>query len=94
MQDLVKSGLGVGFTLLFESQIFPFMLSSAFTARTIVKEKEQEHEVKQDVAIAMVISFAFTGIMAYFMHDALTAIVGTVAAFVIAFIYEWRGELL
>ena len=33
-------GIGIGFTLLFESQIFPFMLSSAFTCRTIVQEKD------------------------------------------------------
>ena len=46
-------GIGIGFTLLFESQIFPFMLSSAFTCRTIVQEKGQQKEVNEDVLIAV-----------------------------------------
>ncbi len=94
MEDKVLTGLGIGFTLLFESQIFPFMLSSAFTARTIVKEKDQVKDVQIDVGIATALSIGFSLMMSYFLHNTLIALIGTILGIGIAVIYELRGELL
>ena len=87
-------GIGIGFTLLFESQIFPFMLSSAFTCRTIVQEKGQQKEVNEDVLIAVGFSIAFSLVMSYFFKDYVIALVGTIVGIALALTYELRGELI
>lgn len=89
-----STGVGVGLSLIFSSQVFPFMLSSAFTARTIVQEKEQTDEVVTDAWIATGVSIAFAVMLSVFMHDWLIALIGTFFAFVLFFIYMKRGELL
>ena len=90
----LNTGLGVGMTALFESQVFPFMLSSAFTARTVVKEKDQVAEVKTDVWIAVGISVMFSAGMAFLLSDWITFLFGTLFAFVLLGVYEIRGELI
>ncbi len=91
---LTNTALGVGLVTLYESEIFPFMLSSAFTARTAVKNNNQSEEVKTDVWIAVGLGIAFSMLMAWLLNDIWTGIYGTVFAFVLLMIYEWRGELL
>ena len=71
-------GIGIGFVLLFESQIFPFMLSSAFTARTIVQEKDQVAEVNEDVLIAVAFSIAFSLLMLHWLSIPMFCKVGVV----------------
>lgn len=92
-ENKYNEALGIGLSLLFESQTFPFLLSSAFTARTIVQDKDQQEEVIIDAWVAVGISIAFTVIMSYFLHSTLTLIVGTIFAFVFFSIYMIRGEL-
>lgn len=92
--DNYKRGLAIGFILLFESQIFPFMLSSAFTARTIVQEKGETESVKVDVWIAVGLSIAFSLMIGYYFDDMMVMFVGSAFGFVMAFIYEYRGNLL
>ena len=87
-------GIGIGFTLLFESQIFPFMLSFAFTCRTIVQEKGQQKEVNEDVLIAVGFSIAFSVLMSYFFKDYVIALIGTIVGIALALTYELRGELI
>ena len=89
-----ERGIGIGFVLLFESQIFPFMLSSAFTARTIVQEKDQVDEVNEDVLIAVAFSIAFSLLMSYFFHDNVIALIGIIVGIALALTYELRGELI
>ena len=89
-----STGVGVGLSLIFSSQVFPFMLSSAFTARTAVKKNGQVEEVQTDALIATVVSVAFAVMLSYFMHDWLIAIIGSAFAFVLFIIYMERGELL
>lgn len=88
------TGVGVGLSLIFSSQVFPFMLSSAFTARTIVKQKGQVEKVQHDALIATGVSIAFAVVLAYFMHDWLIAGIGTAFAFILFWLYMDRGELL
>ena len=87
-------GIGIGLTLLFESQIYPFMLSSAFTARTIVHEKNQVDDVKTDINISIALSIVFSVMMGAFFHDIVVTIIGSLFAFVLAYIYEIRGYLI
>lgn len=90
----VKSGIGLGLSFVLSSQIYPFMLSSAFTARTIVKEHNEEDSVKRDMWIAFALSTAASIALGYYMHDTTTMIGGTAFALVLLGVYEWRGELM
>ena len=65
----LKSALGLGISFLITSQIYPFMLSSAFTTRTIVKEKNQEKDVQKDLAISFILSVTSTLAIAYLLQD-------------------------
>ena len=88
------TGVGVGLSMIFSSQVYPFFLSSAFTARTIVKQKDQVEEVRKDSWYALGVSTAFALMLAHWMHDWVIAVVGTAFAFALFALYMWRGELL
>ena len=70
------------------------MLSSAFTARTIVPEKGQTQEVQTDVMISVALSIAFSILMGYFFSDWMITLIGSIMGFIIAMVYEIRGELI
>ena len=91
--DRLRSALGLGISFLVTSQIYPFMLSSAFTARTIVPEKGQKSEVQRDLAISFALSVFSTLVIAYLLQDGITAVGGVVFAIVLYLIYVWRGKL-
>ena len=92
--DKYKTAIGIGITAIYESQIFPFMLSSAFTARTMVKEKDQVDEVKKDLEISVALSIGFSLLMAYLLTDVYTAVFGMIFALLLYYVYIKRGELL
>lgn len=94
MTDVSSRAFGVGITAIFESQVFPFMLSSTHTARTHVKDSNDTEAVKTDVWIAVGISISFSIFMALLLNDWFTGIFGTVFAFILLEIYEIRGELI
>lgn len=93
MVERLKSAIGIGFVTIAESQIFPFLLSSAFTARTVVKEKDQVKEVQTDLWIALAMSVGFALFMGWMLRDAPTVIFGVVLGFLMYYIYVTRGEL-
>jgi len=94
MPEISKTAFGIGIISIFESQVFPFMLSSAFTARTVVKEKDQEDEVKDDIIWAVGISIAFSLLLAYLLNDWASGIYGILFAILLMAVYEYRGELI
>ena len=94
MNDINKEAFGIGITAIFESQVFPFMLSSAFTARTIVQEKDDVDGVKTDIWIAVAISLGFSGLMAYVLKSFSTLAFGTAFGFLLLWVYEKRGMLI
>lgn len=94
MDDISKRAFGSGIVAIFESQVFPFMLSSAFTARTIVQEKDQVAQVQTDIWYAVGISVAFSVFMAILLDDWFTGIFGIIFGFVLLIVYEVRGELI
>ncbi|MGA3193267.1 MAG: hypothetical protein ABSD73_12335 [Candidatus Bathyarchaeia archaeon] len=90
----VARGLGVAMTLIIDSQIYPFMLSSAFTARTIVQEKGQVSEVQKDLNYAFALSVLATALVAYFIKgDWLIALFGVGFSVLLYEIYLWRGNI-
>ena len=88
-----KSALGIGFTAIYESQIFPFMLSSAFTTRTIVHEKNQTAEVRKDLYISVALSIGFSLLMSFLLNDIATAIFGILFSLILYYVYIKRGNL-
>jgi len=92
--DKYKTAIGIGITAIYERQIFPFMLSSAFTARTAVHEKDQVDEVKKDLEISVALSVGFSLLLAYLLTDVYTAVFGIIFALLLYYIYVKRGELL
>ena len=91
--DRLRSALGLGISFLVTSQIYPFMLSSAFTARTIVPERGQKAEVQRDLMVSFALSVFSTLVIAYLLQDGITAVGGVVFAVVLYLIYVWRGRL-
>ena len=72
------------------------MLSSAFTARTVVKEKGQDAEVRTDLWIALGLSVAasiIAGVLTNGTVGKYVTIAGIVFGFVLTELYLWRGEL-
>ncbi len=94
MTDISKSAFGSGIVAIFETQVFPFMLSSAHTARTHVKESNDTDSVKTDIMYAVGISIAFSAFMAIMLKDVFTGLFGTVFSFILMYVYMYRGELI
>lgn len=90
------AGLSVLIIFLLESSIFPFMLSSAFTARTVVQEKGQEEEVRIDLWIALGLSVAASivaGVLTNGKVGKYVTVAGIVFGLVLTELYLWRGNL-
>jgi len=92
--EISKTAFGIGIVAIFESQVFPFMLSSAFTARTIVHEKAEVKSVKEDVLISVLISEGFSILLGCLLKDVGTIIFGSIFGILLMLIYEWRGSLI
>ena len=88
-----KTPLGIAVTALFETQFLPFMLSSATTARTLVKEKNQTEEVQKDLFITLWVSFGFSILMAVLLKDSWTAVFGITLGTLLDYLYTRRGDL-
>ena len=89
------TGLGIALSFVLSSQLYPFMLSSAFTARSMVKEKSQTNEVKTDMLWAFGLSVISSGIIAYYLgNDWKIFTVGSIFAFALLAVYSYRGDIL
>ena len=94
--DRSIAALSVLMIFLLESSIFPFMLSSAFTARTIVKDTGQAAEVRTDLWIALGLSVAasiIAGVITNGVVGEYITIAGIAFGFVLTELYLWRGDL-
>ena len=69
------------------------MLSSAFTSRTIVHEKGETDSVRTDLWIALGLSVMSALILAYYLRDVATAVVGTAFSALLFELYLYRGDL-
>lgn len=94
MTELWSTGVIIALEFVLTSQIYPFMLSSAFTARTIVKEKGQVPDVKTDILWALILSIGAFLVLYGFTQDWIALLAGSLFSVVLFIVYEIRGELL
>ncbi len=94
MGQRVRTALGIGLTAIATSQLYTFMLSSPFTARTIVREKGEIEDVKTDLLIAFGTSVAFGVLMGAILEDVWTVIFAVVLNVITYWIYADRGDLI
>ena len=94
MTELWSTGVIIALEFVLTSQIYPFMLSSAFTARTIVKEKDDVDGVKTDIVWALLLSIGAFLVLYGFTHDWIALIAGSLFSVVLFVVYEIRGELM
>jgi len=90
----VKSALGLGISAIISSQVYTTFLSSPFTARTMVKEKNQVIEVLKDAFLSLIVSLIMTFIVGALLNDPLTLIGGSIIDIGLYYLYLWRGGLL
>jgi hypothetical protein len=90
----LKDAVGVGFSFISEEHIFTFLLSSPFTARTLVKEKGDVEAVQFDLKLSLILSIAISLILSYIFKSESTAIFGAAFGFLLYYIYAIRGVLL
>jgi hypothetical protein len=88
-----QRGVLIALEFALAAQIYPFMLSSAFTARNIVQEKDDAAGVVQDTWWALGLSILAFTILLPFTHDWIAWGIGTAFAALLFVIYEWRGEI-
>ncbi len=88
----LRDGMGVGFVTISEGTIYPFMLSSAFTARNYGHLDKEEVEL--DILWAFVLSLITGGIIAYLLHSTVTIIYAFLLGLFLSFVYLVRGGLL
>jgi hypothetical protein len=89
-----KDAVGIGISFIAEEHIFTYLLSSPFTTRNLVKEKGDVNEVKKDLLLSLILSFALAIILGAFFKSKATAISGALFGLLLYYIYAWRGELL
>lgn len=89
----LKDAVGVGMSFIAEEHIFTFMLSSAFTSRNLVKEKDDVAKVKDDLMISLLLSIGISLFLGLVFKSEVTAIAGVFFGALLCYIYAWRGEL-
>ena len=90
----VARGLGIAMTMILDSQVYPFMLSSAFTARNLVPETGDIVGVQKDLNWALAITVVASAIIAYYIkHDLVVFLVGFLFSFALYEIYLIRGNI-
>ena len=86
------TGIGIALAFVLTSQLYPFMLSSAFTARTIVQEKDQVDEVKTDLNWALGLSILADVVISHYLGNNITVLaLGTGFAVLLYWVYMQRG---
>lgn len=92
MEESIRHGMGIGFVTIAEGTLYPFMLSSAFTARNYSHIDKEEVEI--DVIWAFIISLVTGAIIAYFLKSNVTFLYAIGLGAVLSLVYLIRGGLL
>jgi hypothetical protein len=92
LDQSLRDGMGIGFVTIAEGTIFPFMLSSAYTARNYGAADAREIEI--DILWAFVISVITSAILAYFLRSGITFVYAIGLGVGLSFLYLLRGGLL
>lgn len=89
----METAIGIGILAIAEEHLFTFLLSSPFTARNIVKEKNDTKMVMEDLLISFSLSIAFTILLFALTKNLAILIFGIAFAILLMVIYDVRGEL-
>jgi len=92
MAEKENIALGIGLNAIFEAELFPFMLSSPFTARNL--GQSDKTGIVIDLAISEIISIGFSIFMAYLLKSYSVGIFGIMFALLLGVIYAIRGNLI
>ncbi len=84
-----RDGLGIGFTTIAEGGLFPFFLSSVYTARNYGWQDQQE--VEFDILWSFVLSVIVSVILAYYLRSTITFLWGVAFGAVLSALYMVRG---
>lgn len=88
----LRDGMGIGFVTIAEGTIFPFMLSSAYTARNYGAADAEAIEV--DLMWAFIISVITSAILAFFLKSGITFVYAIGLGVGLSLLYMIRGNLL
>jgi len=88
----LRDGMGIGFVTIAEGTVFPFMLSSAYTARNY--GDQDAHEIEVDLLWAFAISVITSAILAYFLRSAITFVYAVGLGVGLSLLYMLRGGLI
>lgn len=89
-----KRIFGAAGVVIAQEHIYTFLLSSPFTARTIVKEKNEQKKVKEDLLIALTLSLGMAVLFGLLAQDQFVLWFGAFFAAFLYFIYAKRAELI
>jgi hypothetical protein len=93
MADQLKRAVGITLVAIADEHLMTFMLSSPFTARHIVHEKNDVAAVQQDLNIATAMSIGFSAMIGGFFQDKAVSWFGVGFSLVMWEIYRRRGQL-
>lgn len=88
----LRAGMGIGFVTIAEGTIYPFMLSSAFTARNFGTQDREE--IEMDLLWAFLLSVVTGGLIAYFLKSGITFVYAILLGGVLSLIYLVRGGFI
>lgn len=81
-------------TFVAEEHIFTYLLSSPFTARNLVVERDDVEAVKKDLMLSLILSFGLSFIIGSLTKQIEVILFGVAFGFLLYYVYAWRGELL
>ncbi len=89
-----KTAIGVGLSFVLTSQLYPLLLSSPFTVRTLGKERNETMNIIVDSILAFIVSVIATLYLSYLLQDRITAISGIIFALAMLILYLYRGGII
>ena len=89
-----KTAIGVGLSFVLTSQLYPLLLSSPFTVRTLGKERNETKNIIVDSILAFIVSVIATLYLSYLLQDKITAISGIIFALAMLILYLYRGGII
>ena len=90
----IRDGMGVGFVTVVDVGLYPFFLTSAYTARTFITTKEDEQEVEIDILWAFILSVVTGAVISYFLRSKVTMLYAIGLGAALSLIYLIRGGFL
>lgn len=89
-----RDGMGIGFTTIAEGGLYPFFLSSAFSARNFVMGSNDAVNVEIDILWSFLLSVIVSVVIGYYLQSTITIVWGIAFGVTLSLLYLLRGGLL